>query len=130
MDSIIAAVYHHAQQEQNRPAIFFANQTITYGQLYADIERVARALIAWGLQPGERVALFLDNCPAFVTAYLGTHLANGIVVPLECTTTNGDAVVASDENGRVLARHLLDRQVVAVLRRRQFEQGRVEPYYE
>ncbi len=34
----------------------------------------------WGLQAGERVALFLDNCPAFVVAYLGTHLAGGVVV--------------------------------------------------
>jgi acyl-CoA synthetase (AMP-forming)/AMP-acid ligase II len=48
--------------------------------LYADIECFAQALSTWGLQPGERVALFLDNCPAFVTAYLGTHLADGVVV--------------------------------------------------
>src|SRR5215813_10810310 len=80
MDSIVAAVYQHAQQEPDRPAIFFADQTITYGQLYAEIERFARALIAWGLAPGERVGLFLDNCPAFVVAYLGTHLAGGVVV--------------------------------------------------
>jgi malonyl-CoA/methylmalonyl-CoA synthetase len=80
MNSIIAAVHQHTQQEPDRPAIFFADQTITYGQLYAEIERFAQALITWGLQPGERVGLFLDNCPTFVTAYLGTHLAAGIVV--------------------------------------------------
>src|SRR5436853_6358303 len=80
MNSIVAAVYQHAQQEPDRPAIFFADQTITYGQLYADVEHFARALVKWGLEPGERVGLFLDNCPAFVVAYLGTHLAGGIVV--------------------------------------------------
>ncbi|HWS84017.1 MAG TPA: class I adenylate-forming enzyme family protein, partial [Ktedonobacteraceae bacterium] len=80
MDSIVALVWKHAQQEPGRPALFFANQAITYGQLYADTEHFAQALIRWGLQPGERVGLFLDNCPAFVTAYLGTHLAGGIAV--------------------------------------------------
>ncbi|GHO70771.1 hypothetical protein KSC_096630 [Ktedonobacter sp. SOSP1-52] len=40
----------------------------------------AQALIAAGLQAGERVALFLENSPAFVVSYLGTHLAGGIVV--------------------------------------------------
>src|SRR5262249_19892284 len=79
-ESIIATVHHHAQQKPLHPAIFFANQIITYGQLYAHIERFAQALIAWGLQPGERVALFLDTSPEFVIAYLGTHLAGGIVV--------------------------------------------------
>ena len=80
IDSIVAAVRHHAQQEPNRPAILFADQVITYGQLYTNIEHFAQALLAYSLQPGERVALFLENCPEFVIAYLGTHLAGGITV--------------------------------------------------
>jgi malonyl-CoA/methylmalonyl-CoA synthetase len=32
------------------------------------------------MQSGDRIALFLDNCPAFVVAYLGTQLAGGVVV--------------------------------------------------
>ena len=35
-----------------------------------------------GLRPGERVALFLENSPDFLEAYLGTHLAGGVVVPV------------------------------------------------
>jgi malonyl-CoA/methylmalonyl-CoA synthetase len=80
IESIVATVYQHAQQAPDRIAIIFTDQTITYGQLYADIERFAQALITWGLAAGERVGLFLDNCPAFVVAYLGTHLAGGVVV--------------------------------------------------
>ena len=80
MNSIVSALSQHAQQEPDRPAIFFTDQIITYGQLYADVERFAQALSTWGLAPGGRVGLFLDNCPAFVVAYLGTHLAGGIVV--------------------------------------------------
>jgi malonyl-CoA/methylmalonyl-CoA synthetase len=80
MDSIVARLSQHTQQQPDRPAILFADQLITYGQLYNDVTRFAQALLVWDLQPGDRVALFLDNRPAFVTAYLGTHLAGGIVV--------------------------------------------------
>ena len=79
-NSIVKAVFEHAQQQPERAAIFFEDQVISYGQLYAEAERFARALQAQGVQPGQRVALFLENSPAFVIAYLGTHLAEGIVV--------------------------------------------------
>jgi malonyl-CoA/methylmalonyl-CoA synthetase len=126
MDSIVAAVYQYAQQEPDRPAIFFAGQTITYGQLYADVERFARALIMWGLVAGERVGLFLDNCPEFVTAYLGTHLAGGVVVlvntqyrQVELSHIINDAevrlCVTSADGARELARLLLPSLAMLVI---------------
>ncbi|HKV86128.1 MAG TPA: acyl-CoA synthetase [Ktedonobacterales bacterium] len=80
MRSIVEAVRDHAAREPERPAIIFEGQTITYGALYARVEGMARALRAWGLASGDRVALFLENCPEFVVAYLGVHLAGGVVV--------------------------------------------------
>jgi malonyl-CoA/methylmalonyl-CoA synthetase len=80
MHSIVEALLTHAQQEPERPAILFEAQTISYEQLAREVEHFAHALAAWGLQPGDRVALFLGNSPAFVVAYLGTQLAGGIVV--------------------------------------------------
>ena len=113
VNSIVEAVYKHALEQPQRPAISFASravavkgerqpdsvttgtvdttgaaneaqtlawQHISYGQLYADIERLARALRAWGVHRGDRVALFLSNCPEFITVYLSIQLAGGIVV--------------------------------------------------
>src|ERR687896_534504 len=45
-------------------------------------EAFAAALRTWGLEPGDRVALFLGNHPDFLVAYLGTHLAGGVTVPV------------------------------------------------
>ncbi len=78
--SIVEAVFAHAQLAPERPALFFENQAFSYGRLYGEIERFARALGAWGLRRGDRVALFLENSPTFVVAYLGTQLAGGVVV--------------------------------------------------
>ena len=80
MDSIVEAVFQHAELQPARPAIVYDDQVISYGQLAFEVERFAHALAAWGLQPGDRVALFLENSPAFVVAYLGTNRACGIVV--------------------------------------------------
>src|SRR5260370_707511 len=80
MNSIVDVVFNHAQQQPERPAIFFEDQVISYGQLYADVERFAHALAAWGIQSGDCIALFLGNCPAFIVSYLGIQLAGGVVV--------------------------------------------------
>lgn len=77
--SIVEAVAVQAQREPERTAIIFESEIISYGMLYADVERFAQALVVAGLKPGERVGLFLDNSPAFAVAYLGAHLAGGVV---------------------------------------------------
>jgi malonyl-CoA/methylmalonyl-CoA synthetase len=80
MDSLIEVLSLHAQRQPARPALFFADQTISYQELFVRSERFAQSLLAWGLRTGDRVALFLDNSPTFVTTYLGIQLAGGIVV--------------------------------------------------
>jgi len=80
MNSIIEAVCEHAQADPERVAILFEGETISYGALWADVERFARGLRSWGAQPEDRVALFLENRPQFVVAYLGAHLARCIAV--------------------------------------------------
>ncbi|MDQ3862815.1 MAG: AMP-binding protein, partial [Actinomycetota bacterium] len=45
---------------------------------------------AWGLESGDRVALFLGNHPDLLAAYLGTHLAGGVVVPVNTQYRRGE----------------------------------------
>ncbi|HEU5348009.1 MAG TPA: acyl-CoA synthetase [Ktedonobacterales bacterium] len=78
-NSIVEAVAAQARRQPERTAIIFDSEIISYGRLSNHIERFARALIASGLEPGDRVGLFVENSPTFVVAYLGTHLAGGVV---------------------------------------------------
>ncbi|MGZ3638942.1 MAG: acyl-CoA synthetase [Ktedonobacterales bacterium] len=80
VSSIVEAVFTHAHGQPERLAIRFEGGDIRYGELRERVERFARALMAWGLKAGDRVALFLGNEPDFVVAYLGAQLAGGIVV--------------------------------------------------
>ena len=79
-DSLLEHFLLRAREHPDAPVLDFEGQRFTAGALARDAAAFARALRHWGLQPGERVALFLDNSPAFVLAYLGTWWAGGVVV--------------------------------------------------
>ncbi|MBN9388166.1 MAG: acyl-CoA synthetase [Chloroflexi bacterium] len=80
MDSIVEALARNATEYPEKTALGFEGQNFSYTRLYRDVTRFAAGLKKWGLAPGDKVALFLENCPEFVMAYLGTHLAGGTVV--------------------------------------------------
>jgi fatty-acyl-CoA synthase len=54
----------------------------TYDDLHSAARAVARALIAAGVEPGERVALLMGNRPAWVASAFGVALAGGVLVPV------------------------------------------------
>jgi malonyl-CoA/methylmalonyl-CoA synthetase len=78
--SLLETFLAHARHTPERPLLDFEQQHFTYGQLARRVTAFASALQHRGLRPGERVALFLDNSPDFITAYLGTQYAGGVVV--------------------------------------------------
>ncbi|MSP49075.1 MAG: long-chain fatty acid--CoA ligase [Alphaproteobacteria bacterium] len=61
-------------------AIDFLDKKTTYAELSAQVDRFAKGLQDLGVKPGDRVGLFLPNCPYFVIAYFGILKAGGIVV--------------------------------------------------
>ncbi len=60
----------------------FANRTLTYGQIHEDASRLAKALIAFGIKPGDHVATLMPNVPEWVIAYFGCLYAGAHCVAL------------------------------------------------
>jgi long-chain acyl-CoA synthetase len=54
---------------------------VSYRRLKRDVDHFAASLQGLGVGPGDRVALYLPNCPQFVIAYLAAIRAGAIVVP-------------------------------------------------
>jgi len=54
---------------------------LSFAQAETLIDRFAASLQRLGVQRGDRVGLFLPNCPQFVIAYLATLRIGGIAVP-------------------------------------------------
>jgi malonyl-CoA/methylmalonyl-CoA synthetase len=80
--SIAETFILNAGRTPNKLCLRFEGEEWTYQRLNERAETFAAALKTWGLAPGDRIALFLGNHPDFLAAYLGTHLADGVVVPV------------------------------------------------
>jgi len=58
----------------------FGDTKLTYGELNELVNRLANALIDLGVKKGDRVALYLPNCPQFLIGYYAILKAGGTVV--------------------------------------------------
>lgn len=56
--------------------------SLTYRQFYENIRAFGTALSVLGLQ-GEAVAIISETDPCYMTAYYGTMISGGIVIPLD-----------------------------------------------
>jgi benzoate-CoA ligase family protein len=82
--SIIDYLAENARQSPERVAIWHKERKITYGMLEEAAARCRGALIAHGVQPGDRVSLVMSDSPEMVVAFLGIMGMGAIAVP--CST--------------------------------------------
>ena len=71
------------RESPNAPAVVDSTGSYTYAELESRSQRVARALLERGLQPGDSVGLFLSRSSAFVASLLGVLRAGAAYVPLD-----------------------------------------------
>ncbi len=74
-------------------ALIFEKQTRTYGELWKNTGKIAKALANIGIHKGDRVALLLPNCFAFVETYYGILRCGAIVVALNPLYTPAELAV-------------------------------------
>jgi malonyl-CoA/methylmalonyl-CoA synthetase len=88
--SIAEALVTNAEISPEKLCLRFEGEEISCQSMRTRAEGFGAGLVAWGLRPGERVALFLGNHPDLLAAYLGTHLAGGVVVPVNTQYRKGE----------------------------------------
>ena len=74
-----------------RAAIVENGQSISYEQLQQLSRQAARALMALGVQAGDRVALWSPNVSEWIVAACGVHAAGGVLVPLNTRMKGAEA---------------------------------------
>ena len=76
-----------ARNVPDRVAVACGPTRLTYAELDAEASQVAGALVAWGVGPGDQVALSCPNLPYFPVVYYGILKAGATVVPLNILLT-------------------------------------------
>jgi fatty-acyl-CoA synthase len=67
----------------NKTAVVYYGRELTFSQLLDEVNRLAGYLEhGLGVRKGDRVVLYMQNCPQFIIAYYAIMRANAVVVPL------------------------------------------------
>ncbi|OPF91312.1 AMP-binding protein [Rhodopseudomonas palustris] len=91
-----------------RPAVIFYGHVTTYADLDEQSDRFAALLLQKGVKKGDRVAVFLPNCPQFHIVFFGILKLGAIHVPVsplsrafelsyELNDTDAEVIVALDQ---------------------------------
>jgi long-chain acyl-CoA synthetase len=90
----------------NKAAIIFEEATLTYSKLSECVKRFAAALQGLGVNKGDRVAIYLPNCPQFIIAVYGAHKAGAVVVPCSSAYKEREFKhMLTDSGSKVLVTH-------------------------
>ena len=70
---------------------FMDGLTHTYGEFAALVKNIASNMVSFGVVPGDRVALVVDNRSEFLLSWFAAHLAGCVAVPLN-TALKGEGL--------------------------------------
>ena len=86
----------------NRVAIAHGERQYTYDGMAAAATRLARALQASGIEPGDRVAYLCPNTPEMLIAHFGVPLAHGVLVAINTRLSSGEIEYILNHSGAKL----------------------------
>ena len=90
-----------------------SGQSWTYGELNAEANKFADAILKAGLKKGDVVMFQLLNCPEFVFAYLACHKTGTVSCPINFRLSSGEiAVTIEDSKPKVFMYEAMNSEVV------------------
>jgi HIP---CoA ligase len=90
--TLCALLEESSKRYGDRLAVIDGPLRMSYAQLAAEVRTMARALMAAGVQPGDRVAVWLPNTAHWLVAALGAHSAGASLVPVNTRYTGHEAL--------------------------------------
>lgn len=97
--SIPALMFDAARRHAGRAVIEEAGVRIDYAELPALALGVSRALMACGINRGDRVAIWASNCADWIVAALGVQCAGGVMVPINTRMKGAEAADVLERSG-------------------------------
>jgi fatty-acyl-CoA synthase len=83
----------------DKTAVIYGTRRLTYRKLAAEAQRVARALRASGVGPGDRVAYLMPNLPEMLIAHYAVPLAGAVLVAVNTRLTAEEVAYILSHSG-------------------------------
>ena len=91
-----------ATRYPQKMAVAYYGRELTYHELFDQVNRMAGYLARIGVRPGDRVLLYMHNCPQFIISYYAILRAGAVVVPLNSLIVSRELrYFAQDSQARV-----------------------------
>ncbi len=81
-----------------REALCFKGRRLTFADLAAGVDRAAKGLIALGIRPGDKVALWLLNRPEWIEAAFAVMKIGAVLVPINTRLRTEDVAYIADQS--------------------------------
>jgi fatty-acyl-CoA synthase len=98
----LAFLGRSAEVYPEKVAVRYGERSLTYRELAAEATRLAQALRAAGVRPGDRVAYLLPNVPEMVVAHFGVPLAGAALVAINTRLGPEEVGYICDHSGASL----------------------------
>jgi fatty-acyl-CoA synthase len=95
----LALLGRSAEVFPDKTAIVHGERRISYRDLAAEATRLARALRASGIGPGDRVAYLCPNIPEMLVAHFGVPLAGAVLVAINTRLSAEEVAYICDHSG-------------------------------
>src|SRR5690606_37371870 len=89
--TIPACLRAAAREHGDREAVVDGDLRLTYAELNERVNRFGRAVVARGLEPGSRVAIWAPNSAYWIVAALGALAAGCVLVPVNTRFKGAEA---------------------------------------
>jgi fatty-acyl-CoA synthase len=79
-----------AAQFGHREALYYEGRRWSFADCQVEVDRVAKGLIALGIQPGEKVSLWMPNCPEWISIMFAVLKIGAVLVPINTRFRTAD----------------------------------------
>jgi long-chain acyl-CoA synthetase len=87
LQTLVQTTSFHAHHQPTTPAVVFEGRTVTYEQLHRESNRIAHAIQAAGLTPGDRVAYLGKESEHYYEILFGCAKSGTVLVPVNWRLT-------------------------------------------
>src|SRR4029078_7858686 len=91
-----------AEVYPDKVAIVHGDRRMTYREFAGEATRLARALQAWGIESGDRVAYLCPNIPELLIAHFAVPLAGAVLVAINSRLAGQEVRYICEHSGAKL----------------------------